>query len=50
MAQTRPGLVPVLEIPFPHRTVYAGSVSDPFPVRVVEPAVENEGFKTSPDV
>ena len=28
-----------VEIPFPHRTLYAGSVTDPFPVRVVgEPA------------
>ncbi len=25
-----------VEIPFPHRTLYAGSVTDPFPVRVVE--------------
>lgn len=25
-----------IEIPFPHRTLYAGSVTDPFPVRVVE--------------
>lgn len=24
-----------VEIPFPHRTLYAGSVTDPFPVRVV---------------
>lgn len=24
-----------IEIPFPHRTLYAGSVTDPFPVRVV---------------
>ncbi|MGD2069199.1 MAG: mechanosensitive ion channel family protein [Gemmatimonadota bacterium] len=29
-----------IEIPFPHRTLYAGSVTDPFPVRVVE---EGEG-------
>jgi small-conductance mechanosensitive channel len=27
-----------IEIPFPHRTLYAGSVTEPFPVRVVEPA------------
>lgn len=26
-----------VEIPFPHRTLYAGSVTDPFPVRVVPP-------------
>ncbi len=27
-----------IEIPFPHRTLYAGSVTDPFPVRVVDEA------------
>jgi small-conductance mechanosensitive channel len=27
-----------IEIPFPHRTIYTGSVTDPFPVRVVEPS------------
>jgi small-conductance mechanosensitive channel len=26
-----------VEIPFPHRTLYTGSVTEPFPVRVVEP-------------
>lgn len=25
-----------IEIPFPHRTLYAGSITEPFPVRVVE--------------
>jgi len=25
-----------IEIPFPHRTIYTGSVTDPFPVRVVD--------------
>jgi small-conductance mechanosensitive channel len=25
-----------IEIPFPHRTLYAGSVTDPFPIRLVE--------------
>jgi len=25
-----------IEIPFPHRTIYAGSVTEPFPVRVVD--------------
>jgi len=25
-----------IEIPFPHRTLYAGSVTDPFPVRLVD--------------
>ncbi len=27
-----------IEIPFPHRTLYAGSVTEPFPVCVVDPA------------
>lgn len=31
-----------VEIPFPHRTLYAGSVSDPFPVRVV-PDIPRDG-------
>ena len=26
-----------IEIPFPHRTLYAGSATDPFPVKVVGP-------------
>jgi small-conductance mechanosensitive channel len=26
-----------IEIPFPHRTLYTGSITEPFPVRVVEP-------------
>ena len=26
-----------IEIPFPHRSLYAGSVTEPFPVRVVDP-------------
>jgi small-conductance mechanosensitive channel len=25
-----------VEIPFPHRTLYTGSITEPFPVRVVE--------------
>jgi small-conductance mechanosensitive channel len=29
-----------IEIPFPHRTLFAGSASDPFPVRVVDDARE----------
>jgi small-conductance mechanosensitive channel len=28
-----------IEIPFPHRTLYAGSVSDPFPIRLDEQAL-----------
>ena len=31
-----------IEIPFPHRTLYAGSVSAPFPVRLVEPDADAE--------
>lgn len=31
-----------IEIPYPHRTLYAGSATEPFPVRVV-PGVEDEG-------
>jgi small-conductance mechanosensitive channel len=27
-----------IEIPFPHRTLYAGSATEPFPVRVVADA------------
>jgi small-conductance mechanosensitive channel len=26
-----------IEIPFPHRTIYTGSITEPFPVRVVDP-------------
>lgn len=25
-----------IEIPFPHRTLYTGSVTDPFPVRIMD--------------
>ena len=32
-----------IEIPFPHRTLYAGSVTDPFPVRVVPDAEAGDG-------
>jgi small-conductance mechanosensitive channel len=34
-----------IEIPFPHRTTYTGSVTDPFPVRVVEDKKE-QGIAT----
>lgn len=27
-----------IEIPFPHRTIYTGSMTDPFPVRIIEDA------------
>jgi len=30
-----------IEIPFPHRTIYTGSVTEPFPVRVVEGGEES---------
>lgn len=33
-----------IEIPFPHRTLYSGSVTDPFPVQVVGPG---EGLSNS---
>jgi small-conductance mechanosensitive channel len=26
-----------IEIPFPHRTVYTGSMSEPFPIQVIQP-------------
>jgi small-conductance mechanosensitive channel len=29
-----------IEIPFPHRSLYTGSVTEPFPVRMVDPAEE----------
>ena len=28
-----------IEIPFPHRTLYTGSVTDPFPIRIVDGAI-----------
>jgi small-conductance mechanosensitive channel len=31
-----------IEIPFPHRTLYTGSITDPFPVQVVAPEVQGE--------
>lgn len=31
-----------IEIPFPHRTIYTGSVSDPFPIRVVNSDIKDE--------
>jgi small-conductance mechanosensitive channel len=31
-----------IEIPFPHRTLYTGSVTEPFPIRLVETGLENE--------
>lgn len=39
-----------IEIPFPHRTLYTGSVTDPFPVRVVgDPAVSGGDNAPSQD-
>jgi len=34
-----------IEIPFPHRTLYAGSATDPFPIRIVGP----EGVEPGPE-
>lgn len=31
-----------IEIPFPHRTLYKGSITDPFPVQVVNPEIQKE--------
>ena len=31
-----------IEIPFPHRTLYTGSVTEPFPIRVVEQHPDSE--------
>lgn len=31
-----------IEIPFPHRTLYKGSITDPFPVQVVTPEIQKE--------
>ncbi len=31
-----------IEIPFPHRSLYAGSVSDPFPIKIVDGKAEVE--------
>jgi small-conductance mechanosensitive channel len=30
-----------IEIPFPHRSIYTGSVTDPFPVRIIHSPVED---------
>lgn len=37
-----------IEIPFPHRTLYAGSVTDPFPVRVVADTAAKEDPESKP--
>ena len=40
-----------IEIPFPHRTLYTGEVTDPFPVEIVEPPPtlgKEEGEVTEP--
>jgi small-conductance mechanosensitive channel len=34
-----------IEIPFPHRTIYTGSVTEPFPVRVTEKGAEDTDSK-----
>lgn len=38
-----------IEIPFPHRSLYAGSVTEPFPVRVVDPPEAAAGTDLSTD-
>ncbi|HSH70842.1 MAG TPA: mechanosensitive ion channel family protein, partial [Deferrisomatales bacterium] len=30
-----------IEIPFPHRSLYAGSVTDPFPIRIIDSPAED---------
>ena len=30
-----------IEIPFPHRSIYAGSVTGPFPVRIIDNPAED---------
>jgi small-conductance mechanosensitive channel len=38
-----------IEIPFPHRTLYAGSATQPFPIRIVgSPETETTEFKPEP--
>jgi small-conductance mechanosensitive channel len=39
-----------IEIPFPHRTLYTGSVTEPFPVRLVEGRAESPPAVTREDV
>ena len=36
-----------IEIPFPHRTLYVGSATEPFPVRVLDPSSGVEGGEPS---
>lgn len=38
-----------IEIPFPHRTLYAGSATDPFPVTIVGDAPPQNGAETPPN-
>lgn len=35
-----------IEIPFPHRSLYTGSVTDPFPIRIVGSGSGDESLKT----
>jgi small-conductance mechanosensitive channel len=39
-----------IEIPFPHRTLYTGSVTAPFPIKIIGPdaAMEEEAAKSTP--
>ena len=38
-----------IEIPFPHRTVYAGTVTEPFPMRMVKDTPKEEVKNDKPD-
>jgi small-conductance mechanosensitive channel len=34
-----------IEIPFPHRSLYTGSITDPFPISIVSPSPDmSKGF------
>ncbi len=37
-----------IEIPFPHRSLYAGEASDPFPIRIVPPEADAGSGKADP--
>ena len=38
-----------IEIPFPHRTIYAGTVTDPFPMKMVKDTPKEEVKNDQPD-
>jgi len=35
-----------IEIPFPHRTLYTGSATEPFPIRIVKEQQEDKAKST----